>query len=84
MRLVAILGLLSAAFWVWLPWLGCAWNPVTRFVDVNGLRVCTLGFGAPAAAYGLPGFTGPYWGNLIVGIAYIAAAIVVARTKRAS
>jgi hypothetical protein len=48
-------------------------------------RICTVGFPgvpAPQDAYGLPGFTGPYWGNLIVGVAYLVAAVYVAANKR--
>ena len=30
----------------------------------------------------VPGFTGPYWGYLGLGIVYLVAAIYVSRTKR--
>jgi len=36
------------------------------------------------AGYGLSGFAGPYWGNLIVGIAYLTAALFVGFAKRRS
>ena|SRR2546428_10726245 len=86
-RLAAVVGLLSAAFWAALPWLGCAWNPITKTVDLDSLRICTFGFPGlpgPPTGYGVPGFVGPYWGNLIVGIAYAIAAAVVTLKARAS
>jgi hypothetical protein len=42
-----------------------------------------LPFGSPNEA-NIPGFTGPYWGNLILGIVYLIAAVYVAFTKRPS
>ena len=54
-------------------------------------RLCTVGSSSGqnpfpvsvmAALLGLPGFTGPYWGNLVVGIAYLVAAVYVAVSKR--
>ena len=48
------------------------------------LRVCTFGDPALPAGYGLSGFAGPYWGNLIVGIPYLTAALFVGFTKRRS
>ena len=85
-RAAALVGLLSAAFWSALPWLGCAFNPVTKLIDVNFLRICTLGIGPgfPPAGYGLPGFVGPYWGNLLVAVAYVIAAAVLAVKTRSS
>jgi hypothetical protein len=56
--------------------------------DLFMLRTCTLGFwsvGFSPIAHpppGLPGFNGPFWGSLIVGILYLAAAFYVARTSR--
>jgi hypothetical protein len=85
LRVIAIAGLASAAFFAALPWLGCGWNPVTRGIDLNILRICTVGFSSGTAfepSYGLPGFTGPYWGNLITSIAYVVVAVYVAVTKR--
>ena len=73
-----------AAFLTALPWLGCGWNPVTKVLDANVLGFCTFGFPGqpPLPSYGLPGFTGPYWGNLIACIVYLVAAFYVALTKR--
>ncbi len=85
LRVIAIAGLASAAFFAALPWLGCGWNPVARAIDLTILRICTVGFssGNPfEPSYGLPGFTGPYWGNLIISIVYLVAAVYVAFTKR--
>jgi len=82
LRLVAVVGLLSAGFWSALPWLRCDLNPVTHAVDPFLLRVCTFGDLGLRGGDGVPGFSGPYWGNLIVGIAYLIAGLVVGFTKR--
>jgi hypothetical protein len=85
LQAIALFGLLSAAFFAALPWFGCAWNPVRNFFDPNFLGFCTFGFPGPQLAprpIGLPGFGGPYWGNLIVGLAYLVAAVYVAISKR--
>ena len=66
------------------PWLGCVSNPITHIVEPFLLRVCTFGDPALPAGYGLSGFAGPYWGNLIVGIAYLIAALFVGFAKRRS
>lgn len=92
LRALAVFGLLSAAVFIALPWLGCS-----SFGRVNGtlegylsfMRICTVGFpGIEGTSgpqpYGLPGFRGPYWGNLIVGIVYILGAIYVAVSRRFS
>ena len=82
-RVIAVVGLLSAAFFAALPWLGCSsWGHVNGTLAGYAVmaRICTVGLpGVPSQdAYGLPGFTGPYWGNLIVGVAYLVAAVYVA------
>lgn len=85
--------LVLAGFFIALPWLGCVSNArvlggATPDDYFFWPRVCTFGFPgvqiAPtlAAPLGLPGFTGPYWGNLIVGSVYLVAAVYVAFTKR--
>ena len=84
LRVIAVTGLLSAAVFITLPWLGCV--SYAR-ISPSMFGVCTFGFSYPGAvpgpqAYGLPGFTGPYWGNLAVGIAYVFAAVYVAVSKR--
>jgi hypothetical protein len=88
LRVVAVIGLVSAGFFASLPWLGCAfWGRIngtlTGYADMA--RLCTFGFPGipgPQYVYGLPGFTGPYWGNLIVGAAYLVAAVYVAVARR--
>ena len=83
LRLGVVTLLLLAAFFTALPWLGCSWNPIKHIIEPSLLSVCTVGAGAQfQASYGLPGFTGPYWGNLIVGVAYLIAAIFAASTRR--
>lgn len=79
---VVALLVVAAAYFAAAPWLGCAivlpfWA-VTEFT----LRACTFGDRALPLSYGLPGFTGPYWGNLLVGVAYLIAAVSAALTKR--
>jgi hypothetical protein len=75
--------LLLASFLVALPWLGCSWNPVRHIIEPSLLGICTFGAGIPfRPSSGLPGFTGPYWGNLIVGSVYLIAAMFAAATKR--
>ena len=84
LRLGLVALLVLAAFFTALPWLSCGWNPVRHVIDPNFLGFCTFGVpGLPAPpSYGVSGFTGPYWGNLIVGIAYLVAALYIAFTKR--
>jgi len=82
-RLGVVILLLVGGYFAAAPWLGCVialpfWH-VTEFA----LRGCTFGDLALRRGYGLPGFDGPYWGNLVVGILYVLAAILVAaRTRR--
>ena len=84
LRGVLVVLLLVAAFFAASPWLGCSWNVVKFGFDFTLVRVCTVGFpsvGLPQPS-GLPGFAGPYWGNLVVGIVYVVAAVYAAVTKR--
>ena len=83
-RLGVVVLLLGAAYFAAAPWLGCAVVLPFWHVDPFTLRLCTFGdnTGFMRSGYGLPGFTGPYWGNLIVGILYVVAAIFVARRRR--
>jgi hypothetical protein len=74
--------LVLAAFFAAAPWLGCVVPLPYWTVTVFALRACTFGDLALRAGYGLPGFGGPYWGNLIVGIAFVIAAVYAASTKR--
>jgi hypothetical protein len=84
LRLGLVVLLVLATFFTALPWLSCGWNPVKHIVDPTVLGICTFGFagGPPLPSSYLPGFGGPYWGNLIVGIVYLVAAFYVAFTKR--
>lgn len=90
LRIGVVLLLVIGALFAALPWIGCSllvpfWRP-----DLDSMRICVVGLGPPdgpfgslsRAGYGLPGFAGPYWGNLLVGIAYLVAAGYVAFTKR--
>ena len=83
-RVAVVMLLVLAAFFASAPWLSCVLViPVFR-IDLTSLQLCTLGIGGfhLPAGYGLPGFTGPYWGNLIVGIAYLVAAVAVGKRLR--
>ena len=85
LRIGVVALLVVAAFFAALPWLGCGWNPVKGGLEPTFLGICTVGFGSGAwftSSYGLPGFTGPYGGNLIVGVVYLFAAVFAAVTKR--
>lgn len=82
LRLGVVALLVLAAFLAAAPWLGCALVPPFWIIDLFTLRACTVGDPALRGGWGLPGFAGPYWGNLIVGIAYLIAALYVAVTKR--
>ena len=83
LRLGAVTLLLLAAFFTALPWLTCSWNPIKHWIEPFLLGTCTFGTGVQfQASYGLPGFTGPYWGSLIVGVLYLIAAISAASTRR--
>jgi hypothetical protein len=91
LRVAIVLLLVIAAFFAAGPWLGCVAPPLSgaplgTLVGVPVLlRACTYGATefSIGVHQGFPGFTGPYWGNLVVGIAYLVAAVLVARTKRA-
>jgi hypothetical protein len=82
LRLGLVALLVLAAFFTALPWLSCGWNPVTKVLDPSFLGFCTFGFQGLPPSSSFPGFTGPYWGNLIFGIVYLIAAFYVALTKR--
>jgi hypothetical protein len=89
LRVGLVVALLFAALFAALPWLGCITSiraGLFAFPYVSAMwGVCTfgigLGFGRPTDI-SIPGFSGPFWGNLIVGIGYVVAALYVAFTKR--
>lgn len=96
LRVGLVVLLVVAAFFAALPWLGCLANHPLGFLafandDFYMFRACTVGFPtpnvgrpefAPPPPRGVPGFNGPYWGNLIVGVLYLVAARYTAFTKR--
>ncbi len=88
LRVGLVVGLLFAAFFTALPWLGCITSLRAGTFAMPNLSpmwgVCTLGIGVQfhPIDIGLPGFSGPFWGNLIVGIAYGVSALYVAFTRR--
>lgn len=74
--------LLLGALFSAAPWIGCAFVVPLWIIDPVLLLGCTFGHPAAQAGWGLPGFAGPYWGNLIAGIVYLIAAAYTASTKR--
>ena len=89
LRPIAVFGLVSAAIFIASPWLGCvAYGRLggTPADYLTFARVCTFGFPSESvlstAASGIPGFSGPWWGNLSLGLAYLAGAVYVAISKR--
>ena len=83
-----IAALLLSALFAALPWLGCISSVRAAAFAIPNVSVmwdvCTFGTGfrSPTTGIDLPGFTSPYWGNLIVGIAYVVGALYLAFTKR--
>jgi hypothetical protein len=88
LRVGLVVGLLFAAFFAAVPWLGCITSLRAGIFAIPNLSpmwsVCTLGIGVRfnPIDIGLPGFSGPFWGSLIVGIAYVVGALYVAFTRR--
>jgi hypothetical protein len=81
-RLGVVILLLAGAFFVLAPWLSCALVvPIWRF-NAFTISACTFGDPALASGYGVPGFAGPYWGRLLVGIVYLVAAVLVIQRRR--
>lgn len=78
-RIAVVVLLLVAAYFAAAPWLGCTVALPFWQVTAFALRACTFGDLALRSGYGVPGFTGPFWGNLCVGIVYLVAAVLVAR-----
>ena len=93
MRVVLIVLLVVGAYLAAAPWLGCI--HLVYFIPGHGLfstlspqliGLCTFGintFPFPVTpGQGIPGFSGPYWGNLFLGILYLVAAVFVTRRRR--
>jgi len=81
-RVGVVVLLLVGAYFAAAPWLGCAIALPFWSVSAFTLRACTFGDVFLRPSYGVPGFTGPFWGNLVVGIVYLVVAILVARRRR--
>jgi hypothetical protein len=89
LRIGLVILLLVGAFFVALPWLGCMMSSRPGLYAFPNLSVMwgpctTVAFPLrnPNEALSIPGFSGPYWGNLILGVAYLIAAVYVAVTRR--
>lgn len=83
LRLTVVGLLVLASFGAAAPWLSCTLVPPFWHLSFFTLRACTVGDPALlGGGWGLPGFTGPFWGNLLAGVAYLTAAAYVALTKR--
>lgn len=86
-RAIVVLLLLGGAFFAALPWLGCMASGRAAPIAFPNLSVmvgpCTYQSFPPLPnQLVIPGFTGPYWGYLVLGIVYLVAAIYAALTKR--
>ena len=88
-RIATVVLLLVAAFFVALPWLTCMGSiraGTFAFPNLGPMwRVCTIGVGISFPTQHqieVPGFTGPYWGNLILGLVYVAAAVYATVSRR--
>jgi len=81
-RVAVIVLLLAGAYFAAAPWLGCVLLLPFWRIDPGVVRICTFGGIPLPAGYGAPGFNGPYWGSLVVGVLYLAAAVWVGRRTR--
>ena len=83
-RVGLVVLLLVGAFFVALPWLGCLMRVRPDMILGVTLGVCTTTIWPtlPAGGINIPGFTGPYFGNLILGLVYLVAAVYVTFSKR--
>jgi hypothetical protein len=84
LRVGLVVLLLVGAFFVALPWLGCVMSARPGLNAPWGFCTISMLPFLPSNEANIPGFTGPYWGNLILGIVYLVAAVYVALTKRPS
>lgn len=87
LRPVLVAGLVLAAVFIAEPWLTCAlvppfWRLDLLRLDIYRITACTFGAPELQSGWGLPGFNGPFWGNLVVGVGYLFAALLAAFTKR--
>jgi hypothetical protein len=89
LRVGLVILLLVGAFFVALPWFGCLMSSRPGLYAFPNLSVMwgpctTVAFSIRPnnEALNIPGFSGPYWGNLILGVAYLIAAVYVAVTRR--
>lgn len=74
LRVVLVVLLVSAAYWAALPWIDCA-RAALPFGP--GVPLCT--FGAPELG-SAP--TWGFWPNILFGVAYLIAAVLVAARRR--
>jgi MYXO-CTERM domain-containing protein len=81
-RIALIALLVWAAYWAALPWIDCA---RVMYAFGSGLQICTVGFQL-AVGFGFPSVpNGPpawgYWPNLLFGLVFLVAAVLVARRR---
>ena len=77
-----VLLLVVAAFFAALPWLSCVWGAPTALFDPFRIGICTSGLAFFPNRGGIPGFSGPFYGSLIVGLIFLTAAVFAAVTRR--
>jgi len=75
-RVGLVVLLLVGAFFVALPWLDMILGVML------GVCTTTIWPTLPGGGINIPGFTGPYFGNLILGLVYLVAAVYVTFSKR--
>jgi hypothetical protein len=76
LRIGLVLLLLGGAYWAAQPWLDCAGKLLPTGAD--WVRLCTIGTGIPSFQ------VGGFYINLLLGVLYLASAMWLAFTRRAS
>jgi hypothetical protein len=76
LRIGLVLLLLGGAYWAAQPWLDCAGTLLPTGAD--WVRLCTIGTGIPSFQ------VGGFYINLLLGVLYLASAMWLAFTRRAS
>jgi hypothetical protein len=79
LRIGLVVLLVVGALFDALPWLGCLTRVRPDLILSLPFGVCTATIWPklPTDGISIPGFTGPYFGNLILGIVYLVVAVYV-------
>ena len=84
LRVALVVLLVWAAYWATLPWIDCVQS---MYPFETGVRACTFG---AQVAFGFPVPTSPpgrvptwgLWPNILVGVVYLVAAVLLAARRR--